>query len=137
MSTIMFGATVLLILSGVCFSGLYLWLNVFSSLPDLDERSRNALKFSRVSIGLSICFALLNAIITEKEAVEALALSSLLFTIVAVSCFVVALVAGVAMIFSVASRYSYRRGLGAVLGRLFATTAIGGGASLLLGWLLG
>ena len=137
MSTIMFGATVLLILSGVCFSGLYLWLNIFSTLPDLDERSRNALKFSRVSIGLSICFAFLNAIITEKEALEALELSSLLFTIVAVSCFIVALVSGIAMIFSVTSRYSYRRGLGAVVGKLFATAAIGGGVALLFGWLLG
>ena len=137
MSAIMFGATVLLILSGVCFSGLYLWLNVFSSLPELTERSRNALRFSRVSIGLSICFSFLNAIITEKEALEALELSSLLFTIVAVSCFVVALVSGVAMIFSVGSRYSYRRGLGAVIGKLFATAAIGGGVALLLGWLLG
>ena len=46
-------------------------------------------------------------------------------------------ISGVAMIFSVGSRYSYRRGLGAVIGKLFATAAIGGGVALLLGWLLG
>ena len=137
MSTIMFGATVLLILSGVCFSGLYLWLNLFSSLPDIDERSRNALKISRVSVVLSIAFSFLNSIITDKAAEEAIALSSLLFTIVAVSLFVVALASAVAMIYSVASRYSYRRGLGFSIGKLFVTSAVGGSVALILGWLLG
>ena len=137
MSVIMFGATAVLTLSGVCFAGLYLWLNLFSTLPDLVERSKNALRISRVSVILSLVFAFLNSIITEMDSIEAIGASATLFTIIAISYFVVALACGVAMIYSVTSRYAYRRGLGGVVGKLFIVSALGGAVGLVLAWLLG
>ena len=137
MSILMFGATVLLTLSGVCFAGLYLWLNIFSSLPDLADRSKNALSVSRVSVILSLVFALLNSVITDKASVEAIEASALLFTIISISYLVVALACGVALICTLVSRYSYRRGLGGIVGRMFLLSSIGGAVALAFAWLLG
>ena len=137
MSLIMYGATVCLALSGLCFSGLYLWLNLFSTLPDVEDRSKKTLRIVRVSAIVSLCFSLLNAIITDKGAAEALVLAVELFTLNAVFLFIVVLASAVAMVYAIASRRTYHRGLVWIIGKLLLTAGITGAVSLLFSWLLG
>ena len=138
MSSIMFAATVALTVSGVCFAGLYLWINLFSSLTDLADRSRNAYGISRISIILSLVFALLSSIITDSgSATEAIATSRTLFGIIAIAYLVITVVCGAAMIYAVLSRRAYRRGIGSVVGRMFLIAIIGAVIGLVFSWLLG
>ena len=138
MSYIMFVATVALMVSGVGFSCLYLWINLFASLSDLAERSKNAYKIAQVSTILSLVFALLSAVITDTADVTvAIASSQLLFSIIAIGYLVVTALCGAAMVYAVLSRSSYRRGIGVVVGKIFIVSMVGASVGLLFSWLLG
>ena len=138
MSYIMSVATVALMVSGVGFSCLYLWINLFASLSDLAERSKNAYKIAQVSTILSLVFALLSAVITDTADVTvAIASSQLLFSIIAIGYLVVTALCGAAMVYAVLSRSSYRRGIGAVVGKIFIVSMVGASVGLLFSWLLG
>ena len=138
MSYVMFAATVALTVSAVCFACLYLWINLFSSLSDLAERSRNAYKIAQVSTILSLVFALLSAVITDSGSVgEAIATSGTLFGVIAISYLVVTVLCGAAMVYAVLSRSTYRRGIGGVVGKIFIVAMVGAMVGLLFSWLLG
>ena len=136
-SVVMFIATVVLDIAAVGFAGIYLWLNMFSSVSEIDARSRNAYKISIVSMGISLGMAFLTALMSSDSTPDAaIALTRVLFTIISISHMVMLLLVGAAMVWCIISRYSFSRSMGHTVLKISVVSIIGASVGLLLAWLL-
>ena len=136
-SVIMFICTVALNVAAVGFAAVYLWLNMFASVSEIDSRSKNAYSISRLSMAISLGLALLTSLMSSGKTPEAaVGLSQSLFTVIAISHMVVLLLCGAAMVWAIISRYSYSRSLGRTVLRISLLSVLGAGVGLVFAWLL-
>ena len=137
MSTIISISTVVLCLAGVVFSLVYIWLNTFSKITDLDSRNSSILKISRASMVLSLIFALLSCLLSDLCNVgDAISRSSKLYSFIAVSWLVVIFGCGISMLIALVSKTKYREGLLKSVKKIFSTALAGSIIGMLLAWLL-
>lgn len=137
MSTIISISTVVLCLAGVVFSLVYIWLNTFSKITDLDSRNSSILKISRASMVLSLIFALLSCLLSDPGNVgDAISRSSKLYSFIAVSWLVVVFGCGISMLIALVSKTKYREGLLKSVKKIFSTALAGSIIGMLLAWLL-
>lgn len=137
MSTIISISTVVLCLAGVVFSLVYIWLNTFSKITDLDSRNSSILKISRASMVLSLIFALLSCLLSDIGTVgDAISRSSKLYSFIAVSWLVVIFGCGISMLIALVSKTKYREGLLKSVKKIFSTALAGSIIGMLLAWLL-
>lgn len=137
MSTIISISTVVLCLAGVVFSLVYIRLNTFSKITDLDSRNSSILKISRASMVLSLIFALLSCLLSDLGNVgDAISRSSKLYSFIAVSWLVVILGCGISMLIALVSKTKYREGLLKSVKKIFSTALAGSIIGMLLAWLL-
>jgi hypothetical protein len=137
MSTIISISTVVLCLAGVVFSLVYIWLNTFSKITDLDSRNSSILKISRASMVLSLIFALLSCLLSDLGNVgDAISRSSKLYSFIAVSWLVVIFGCGISMLIALVSKTKYREGLLKSVKKIFSTALAGSIIGMLLAWLL-
>ena len=137
MSSIIYVSTVVLCLAGVVFSLVYIWLNTFSKITDLDSRNTSILKISRASMVLSLIFALLSCLLSNLGNVgEAISRSSKLYSFIAVSWLVVILGCGISMLIALVSKAKYREGLLKSIKKIFSIALAGSIVGMILAWLL-
>lgn len=137
MSTIISISTVVLCLAGVVFSLVYIRLNTFSKITDLDSRNSSILKISRASMVLSLIFPLLSCLLSDPGNVgDAISRSSKLYSFIAVSWLVVILGCGISMLIALVSKTKYREGLLKSVKKIFSTALAGSIIGMLLAWLL-
>lgn len=137
MSIIINISTVVLCLSGVIFSLVYIWLNTFSKITDLDSRNNSTLKISIASMVLSLIFALLSCFLSAPGNIgDAISRSSKLYSFIAVSWLIVILGCGISMLIALVSKTKYREGLLISVKKIFLIALAGSITGLLLAWLL-
>lgn len=136
MSTILFIATLVLNIVGVAFSVIYIWLNAFSKITDLADRNTSILKITKVSMSLSMVFALLSCLLSSDNVIEeAIGSTATLYSIIAISWLVVLLACGVAMLYSFVSKATFKTELLRSVKKIFVIALWGAGISMVLTWL--
>lgn len=138
MSVLLFISTIVLDLAGVAFAATYIWLNSFSKITDLASRNTSILKISRVSMALSLVFALLSCLLTNSGTVDgAIRRANILYSIIAISWLVVLLGCGVAMFIAFISKTTFKDSLLQSFKKIFSIAITGAIVGMILAWLLG
>ena len=138
MSVLLFISTIVLDLAGVAFAATYIWLNSFSKITDLASRNTSILKISRVSMVLSLVFALLSCLLTNSGTVDgAISRATILYSIIAISWLVVLLGCGVAMYIAFISKTTFKDTLLQSFKKIFSIAITGAIVGMILAWLLG
>ena len=136
MTTVISISTMFLHFSGIIFSLIYLWLNVFSKLPDLPARNGNILKIIKTTIISSMIFAFLSCLLAKNAQIEkSIALTSSLYAVIAISWLVILLACGVSLIYSSISKKPYRTDVGQAVKNIFKLAMPGAIIGLILSWL--
>lgn len=136
MSTVLYVSTMILNFSGIAFATVYVWLNVFSKITDLSDRNTSVLKITRTSVVLTMVFALLSCLLSNSGEIEAaIQRTTTLYTVVAISWLVVLLLCGIAMIFSVMSKKTFKSELARSVKKLFIIALWGSIVAMVLSWL--
>ena len=136
MTDILFYSTLVLNFSGLLFSFVYLWINVFRKFEDTADRSSNVLTIARVSMVTSILFAFLTCLLTDfLEIEDAISRSALLYSIIAITWLAIIAVCGITMLFTVMSKKYYKREISYAIKSLFKTSLLGSIICLVLTWL--
>ena len=136
MYTVLFLSTILLAVSGVAFSFVYLWLNVFSKYSDLAERNKNILKISQATMVLSMVFALLSCLLSNTTAIEdAISKTALQYAIIAISWLVVLLACGAALLYISISKKTFKAEVSSAIKKIFKIALPGAIVGLIFSWL--
>lgn len=136
MSTVLYVSTMILNFAGIAFAAVYVWLNVFSKITDLSDRNASVLKFTRTSVVLTMVFALLSCLLSNSGEIEAaIQRTTTLYTIVAISWLVVLLLCGIAMIFSLVSKKTFKAELAKSVKKIFVIALWGSIVAMVLSWL--
>ena len=129
-------STILLDISGIAFSLLYLWLNIFSKYTDLDERNKSILKIAKTTMVLSMIFALLSCLLANNLNVASnIARTSLLYAVIAISWLVVLLACGGAMLYRNLSKKEFSSEIGQTTKQIFVIALPGAIIGFVLSWL--
>ena len=136
MSTVLYVSTMILNFAGIAFAAVYVWLNVFSKITDLSDRNASVLKITRTSVVLTMVFALLSCLLYNSGEIEAaIQRTTTLYTVVAISWLVVLLLCGIAMIFSLVSKKTFKAELAKSVKKIFVIALCGSIVSMVLSWL--
>lgn len=136
MSTVLVVSTMILNFAGIAFAAIYIWLNVFSTVIDLAERNASVLKITKISMVLSMVFALLSCLLTNTGDVEAaIARATMLYSVIAISWLAVLLLCGVAMFLSLVSKKTFRREITKSVKNIGIIALWGAVAGMVLSWL--
>ena len=136
MIIIIFSAVVLC-LSGVVYSFVYMWLNVFSKIDDLEARSAGILKVIKTSMILSFVFTLMPCLLSNPEDVSyAINRSSKLYYYIGLSWFVVIYGCGISLFIALVSKTRYREGILKSIKGVFLHALAGAIIGIFLSWLL-
>lgn len=136
MSQVLFYTTLILNLSGLVFSGVYIWINLAGTFSDITDRNNNILKITRLSMIISIVFALLTSLLSNSANVAlAIHRSALLFAIIGISWLAVILACIVALLVTLISKTRYRSAIHKATNKLFAIAIPGAAICLVLNWL--
>lgn len=136
MSTVLFVSTMILNFAGIAFAAVYVWLNVFSKITDLSDRNASVLKITRTSVVLTMVFALLSCLLSNSGEIEAaIQRTTTLYTVVAISWLVVLLLCGIAMIFSLVSKKTFKAELTKSVKKIFVIALWGSIVAMVLSWL--
>ena len=136
MSTVLYVSTMILNFAGIAFAAVYVWLNVFSKITDLSDRSASVLKITRTSVVLTMVFALLSCLLSNSGEIEAaIQRTTTLYTVVAISWLVVLLLCGIAMIFSLVSKKTFKAELTKSVKKIFVIALWGSIVAMVLSWL--
>ena len=137
MTMILFYSTIVICGAGALFSIIYLWLNTFSKITDLEPRNASILKIARTSMGLSLIFALLTCLLSDPgNVVAAIGLTSRLYSIIAITWLVVILLCGISMLIALVSKADYRVDLLGSINKVFSNALAGAVIGMILAWLL-
>lgn len=136
MSTVLYVSTMILNFAGIAFAAVYVWLNVFSKITDLSDRNASVLKITRTSVVLTMVFTLLSCLLSNSGEIEtAIQRTTTLYTVVAISWLVVLLLCGIAMIFSLVSRKTFKPELAKSVKKIFIIALWGSIVAMVLSWL--
>jgi len=136
MSTVLFVSTIVLNFAGIAFAAVYVWLNVFSKITDLTERNANVLKITKVTVILTMVFALLSCLLSNTGEIDvAIQRTTTLYSLVAISWLIVILLCGIAMIFSLVSKKTFKTELVNSVKKIFVIALCGSIVSMVLSWL--
>lgn len=136
MSTVLYVSTMILNFAGIAFAAVYVWLNVFSKITDLSDRNASVLMITRTSVVLTMVFALLSCLLSNSGEIEAaIQRTTTLYTIVAISWLVVLLLCGIAMIFSLVSKKTFKAELAKSVKKIFVIALWGSIVAMVLSWL--
>lgn len=136
MSTVLYVSTMILNFAGIAFAAVYVWLNVFSKITDLSDRNASVLKITRTSAVLTMVFALLSCLLSNSGEIEAaIQRTTTLYTVVAISWLVVLLLCGIAMIFSLVSKKTFKAELAKSVKKIFVIALWGSIVAMVLSWL--
>mgnify|MGYP004688330133 CR=1 FL=1 len=136
MSTVIYLSTILLDISGVLFSFLFLWLNAFTDYSDLPTRNKNILKTSKTSMILSMIFALLTCLLSKSESIEeSISKTATLYTIIAISWLVVLLACGIVLMYLSIIKRSFKADVSLALKQVFKNALPGAIIGLFMSWL--
>jgi len=136
MSTALYVSTMILNFAGIAFAAVYVWLNVFSKITDLSDRNASVLKITRTSVVLTMVFALLSCLLSNSGEIEAaIQRTTTLYTVVAISWLVVLLLCGIAMIFSLVSKKTFKAELAKSVKKIFVIALWGSIVAMVLSWL--
>ena len=110
--------------------------NVFSKITDLSDRNASVLKITRTSVVLTMVFALLSCLLSNSGEIEAaIQRTTTLYTVVAISWLVVLLLCGIAMIFSLVSKKTFKAELAKSVKKIFVIALWGSIVAMVLSWL--
>ena len=136
MSTVLYVSTMILNFAGIAFAAVYVWLNIFSKITDLSDRNASVLKITRTSVALTMVFALLSCLLSNSGEIEAaIQRTTTLYTVVAISWLVVLLLCGIAMIFSLVSKKTFKAELAKSVKKIFVIALWGSIVAMVLSWL--
>ena len=136
MSHVLFYSALVLNLAGILFSGVYLWINVAGDFSDMGDRNANTLRITRLSMIISIVFALLTSLLSNSSDVAfAIQRSALLFAIIGITWLAVILACIVALLITLISKTAYRNTIHKATSKLFAIAIPGAVICLVLNWL--
>ena len=136
MSTVLYVSTMILNFAGIAFAAVYVWLNVFSKITDLSDRNASVLKITRTSVVLTMVFALLSCLLSNSGEIEAaIQRTTTLYTVVTISWLVVLLLCGIAMIFSLVSKKTFKAELAKSVKKIFVIALWGSIVAMVLSWL--
>ena len=136
MSTVLYVSTMILNFAGIAFAAVYVWLNVFSKITDLSDRNASVLKITRTSVVLTMVFALLSCLLSNSGEIEAaIQRTTTLYNVVAISWLVVLLLCGIAMIFSLVSKKTFKAELAKSVKKIFVIALWGSIVAMVLSWL--
>ena len=138
MTILLFVSTIVLNFSGIAFAAVYIWLNAFSKIKDVDARNASIIKTSKVSMGLSLIFALLSCLLASSDIVDdAIARAHVLYSIIAISWLIVLLGCGIAMLVAFISKSDFKTNLLKSIKKIFVIAVVGALAGVVFSWLLG
>lgn len=138
MSFIIYILTAIIAAAGVIFSAIYIWLNAFSSVSNLDERNKSLMKIIRATMVLPLIFALISYLISNVAYIEtAIAATSRLYLIITICWIIVLVMWGIAMTFTLPSKKDSSMDTVHTLSKLFPISLIGIIISAVFAWLFG
>lgn len=136
MSTVLYISTIVLNVTGVALSAIYIWLNAFSGITDLAVRNNSILKITRASMSLSLLFALLSCLLSNNNLIwEAISSTARLYSIIAISWLIVLLFCVIAMLFSFVSKAAFRADLSKSIRKIFVIALWGAIVGMVFAWL--
>jgi len=136
MTSVLHISATVLNFAGAAFAAIYIWMNTFSKLTDVDMRNASTLKLAKSSMILSMVFALLACLFSKNiEVAEAIARATGFYRMSAITWFAVFGLCGFAMIYAVLSKSTFRRTLTETLKKMFSLSLWGGIIAILLSWL--
>lgn len=137
MSTIIQVSAVVLCLTGVIFSLVYVWMNAFSKYIDIEDRDAGMLEITKKSMVFSFIFTLLACLFVNVEDVgNAICRASKTYFFYTVCWLVVILTCGISMFVVLVSKRKYRRWVFKSIKRIFSNALVGAIVGMLLSWLL-
>ncbi len=136
MSSVLYASVILLCLAGVAFSYEYLWLNIFSKLPDISSRHSSGIIAAKTAMALSLVFSLLHCLLADPtEADKIIKHTSGLFTIITISWMIVMIGCGISvLIMLILEKFS--KPLLQSVRKLFRVALLGFLLGLIPAWLL-
>lgn len=138
MSFIIYILTAIIAAAGVIFSAIYIWLNAFSSVSNLDERNKSLMKIIRATMVLPLIFAFISYLISNVAYIEtAIAATSRLYLIITICWIIVLVMWGIAMTFTLPSKKDSSMDTVHTLSKLFPISLIGIIISAVFAWLFG
>lgn len=136
MSTLLFVFTIILNVAGFVFAGIYIWLNLFSGISDLETRNASALRIIRFAALLTLGVALLSCLLAGAGTVDSvIARTAGLYAFVAVTWLLVLLVSGGAIGYMLISKKTFLPSLSKAMKKLLVVSLWATGAAVLLSWL--
>lgn len=135
MTIILFVATLVLNLSGVLFSGVYLWINLSRRYTDLSDRNENVLKITRVSLVTSLAFSFLSCLLADASLIAAFSRTVLLYSVIMITWLAVIVACGIVMLLTLISKDRYSPDVSRAVKKLFRIALPGAIFALILTWL--
>lgn len=136
MTSVLYYATIVLSSAGVLFALVYLIMNVIGKSDDLDARNVTMLRISRVSMILSLVFALVGCLLGDASAIDkAIYKADTLYSIIAISWLGVIAACGITLLCSIVFKSSYDDEVSDPIKKLFVIALWGAIIALVLAWL--
>ena len=137
MANILYIATLVLNYSAIAFALIHIWINVFSKITDLDDRSKNILKIVKSSMYMSLIFSLATCLFIRSDNVAvAISRATKLYSIIAISWLVIVFSCGIAMLYLFISKKTFKTSTMNSVKNIFKIAVIGAVLGLILSWLL-
>lgn len=137
MANILYISTLALNYSAIVFSLVYIWINIFSKISDVSERSTNIYKITKAAMWMSILFALATCLFTRSDdAYMATYRASKLYSNISISWLIVLFCYGIAMLCLFVSKKKFSTVIAKSLKNIFKISMTGASISILLSWLL-
>lgn len=137
MTNMMFVVTLILNFVAALFAIVYIIVNFFKdSFSDLEDRSEDALKISRVAMIVSFVLALFTCLMSNYSDVAfAISQSATLYSVIFITWLAIALGNGLFLLFTVISKKHYKPSFSKATKKLFKITIPGAIVGLVLTWL--
>lgn len=137
MSILLFILTVILTVFSIACSAIFLWLNNFSTISDVDARNKSLKGMMQITMISSMITALLTGLLSNAEDVEKAVQSTvILYFIIVISMLMVILLSCAVLIYRFIAKKSYPEGTSSGVSKMIKIATIGASISLVLAWLL-
>ena len=136
MSVLLFTITVALTVFSVACSVIYLLINNFFAVSDVENRNKSIKAMMEITMVSAMVTALLTGLLSDSANIEAAMASTVtLYFALAISMLSEILISCAVLIYRFVSKRSYYSGTSAGVSQMVRIAAIGSAVSLILAWL--
>lgn len=137
MLTVLSISTLVLLLSTIVFSGVYIWLNTFSAFTDLAYRNSSIMMIVKTAVILSIVFPLAGCLLAPRGTIYTIVdRASLLYAIITICWLAVVLFITVTLVIALIRKPSFKVNYATAVKKIYSVSLWTIGISGILSWLL-